>query len=113
MTHQSCAEPSSLLLKPCDRCGGAGQLLSLPAYVLAERICQCTLVYIQCDSCAQRISSDDVLGANPDITEVDKMLEVASVWNRQESRVGRAAAAVTRAMSNNSAGAASPPAVVN
>ena len=71
------------LLNPCDRCGGQGHLLSLPAHVMAENIRECTLVYIQCEKCSQRISSDDVLGANPDLCDDYKRVEVVSVWNDQ------------------------------
>ncbi|MCG6887291.1 MAG: hypothetical protein LJE74_08790 [Proteobacteria bacterium] len=71
-------------IKPCDRCGGQGHLLALPAYVMAENIRECTLVYIQCERCDQRISSDDVLGADPDLSDDYKTMEVVSVWNKQD-----------------------------
>lgn len=72
------------VLDCCDRCGGNAELHSLNAQVLAERIQECSLVYIQCQACLHRISSDDVLGANPGISELDKVLELVSVWNQQE-----------------------------
>jgi hypothetical protein len=71
-------------ISPCDRCGAPGQLLALSAHVFGAGIRKSALVYIQCDACSHRITSDDLLGADPVISNLRKMSEVVSVWNQQE-----------------------------
>jgi hypothetical protein len=71
-------------ISPCDRCGAPGQLLALAAHVFGTGIRNSALVYIQCEACSHRITSDDLLGADPVISNISKMTEVVSVWNQQE-----------------------------
>lgn len=71
-------------INACDRCGAPGQLLALAAYVFGTGIRKSALVYIQCEACSHHISSDDLLGADPVITNISKMTEVVRVWNQQE-----------------------------
>jgi hypothetical protein len=71
-------------ISPCDRCGAPGQLLALAAHVFGTGIRKSALVYIQCEACSHRITSDDLLGADPVISNLRKLSEVVSVWNQQE-----------------------------
>ena len=71
-------------ISPCDRCGATGQFLALAAHVFGTGIRSSALVYIQCEACSHRITSDDLLGADPVISNIRKMSEVVSVWNQQE-----------------------------
>ncbi len=73
-------------INPCDRCGALAQLSSLPAHVFGVGIRHSALVYIQCEACSHRITSDDVLGPDPTFSDISKMIEVVSVWNQKEYR---------------------------
>jgi hypothetical protein len=71
-------------ISSCDRCGALGHLFALDAHVFGTDIRKSTLVYIQCEACSHRITSDDLLGTDPVIGNIRKMVEVVSVWNQQE-----------------------------
>lgn len=73
-------------INPCDRCGASAHLSSLPAHVFGEGIGHSALVYIQCEACSHRITSDDVLGTDPAFSDISKIIEVVSVWNQKEYR---------------------------
>jgi hypothetical protein len=71
-------------INPCDRCGAMGHLSVLPAQFFGTGIQQSALLYIHCEACSHRITSDDVLGADPVFSNLRKMTEVVSVWNQLE-----------------------------